>query len=235
VDECLEELVENASPVPIVIFGPGGLGHEVLTIILAQNKVAPTWDLQGFLIDPEYSAPAEIHGFPVLGGLDWLKSRPEVKVVIGVGAPADRRRIAERISRECGNRFATIIHPRAWLGEEVTYGEGVVIHAGALISIDITIGDHAVLNLGSIVGHNTVIEPYSVISPGAHLSGHVHIEEGVDLGSGAVVLQEIRIGRGTVVGAGSCVTKDLPQDCVAVGVPAKPIKTRVPGWDDQNK
>ena len=224
--------MENASPDPIVIFGPGGLGHEILTIILAQNKVSPTWDFQGFLIDPEFSAPDTIHGFPVLGGIDWLKSRPEVKVVVAVGAPSDRRRIARRITAECGNHFATIIHPRAWLGDTVEYGEGVVIHAGALLSIDIVIGDHVVVNLGTIVGHNAVLGPYSVLSPGAHISGHVHLGEGVDLGSGAVVLPGIEIGRGAVVGAGSCVTKDLPPDSVAVGVPAKPIKTRVPGWDD---
>ncbi|RZS58197.1 transferase family hexapeptide repeat protein [Sphaerotilus mobilis] len=51
----------------------------------------------------------------------------------------------------------------------------------------------------------------------------VVIEENVFLGAGVRVLKGVRIGRNTVVGAGSVVTRDLPSDVVAAGVPARVI------------
>ena len=52
----------------------------------------------------------------------------------------------------------------------------------------------------------------------------VVIEDDVWLGLNVLVMPGVVIGRGATVGAGSVVTKSIPPYCVAVGVPAKPIK-----------
>ena len=54
-------------------------------------------------------------------------------------------------------------------------------------------------------------------------------ESDVWLGAGVRMLRNVTIGRGSVVGAGSVVTKSLPPYSVAVGVPARVIKTRTHG------
>ena len=54
---------------------------------------------------------------------------------------------------------------------------------------------------------------------GLHFAG-----DGALLGAGVSVLGSIRVGAGTKVGAGSVVVKELPDYCVAVGVPARIIK-----------
>jgi acetyltransferase-like isoleucine patch superfamily enzyme len=59
----------------------------------------------------------------------------------------------------------------------------------------------------------------------ALVSSPVAIEDGVWLGEGVIVLKGVSIGKGSVVGAGAVVTKDLPPYSLAVGVPAKIIKT----------
>ena len=51
------------------------------------------------------------------------------------------------------------------------------------------------------------------------------IEKGAWIGAGATILPGVRIGRYAIVGAASLVTKDVPDYCVAVGSPAKVIKT----------
>lgn len=56
--------------------------------------------------------------------------------------------------------------------------------------------------------------------------GAIHIGDGVWLGHGVKVLSDVRIGEGAVVGAGSVVTKDIPANAIAVGVPAKVIRFR---------
>jgi len=53
------------------------------------------------------------------------------------------------------------------------------------------------------------------------------IEDNVWLGGGAIVCPGVTVGRNTVVGAGSVVTKDLPADVLAVGSPAKVVRTLV--------
>jgi acetyltransferase-like isoleucine patch superfamily enzyme len=51
-----------------------------------------------------------------------------------------------------------------------------------------------------------------------------YVEEAVSIGSSATILCGIRIGKGAVVGAGSVVTKDVPENAVVAGNPAKIIK-----------
>jgi acetyltransferase-like isoleucine patch superfamily enzyme len=54
----------------------------------------------------------------------------------------------------------------------------------------------------------------------------VTLEDDVWLGAGVRVLDGVTIGRGSVVGAGSVVNKSIPPNSIAVGVPAKVVKTR---------
>ena len=56
--------------------------------------------------------------------------------------------------------------------------------------------------------------------------GDVVIGDGAWLGANVVVLAGVTIGEGAVVAAGAVVTKDLPAQCIAGGVPAKVIGTR---------
>lgn len=50
------------------------------------------------------------------------------------------------------------------------------------------------------------------------------IEDDVLIGANAIILKGVHIGARSIIGAGSVVTKDVPEDCVVVGNPAKVIK-----------
>ena len=51
------------------------------------------------------------------------------------------------------------------------------------------------------------------------------IKDGAHVGIGAIVMPGVTIGEGAIIGAGSVVTRDIPAYCVAVGAPARVIKT----------
>lgn len=53
----------------------------------------------------------------------------------------------------------------------------------------------------------------------------VEIKDGAHIGIGAIIMPGVTIGKGAVIGAGAVVTKDIPDYSVAVGTPAKVIKT----------
>lgn len=55
------------------------------------------------------------------------------------------------------------------------------------------------------------------------------IEDGVDIGCGACVLGDVIVGRGSVIGANSVVLHDIPAFSVAVGAPARVVKSQMPG------
>jgi acetyltransferase-like isoleucine patch superfamily enzyme len=72
---------------------------------------------------------------------------------------------------------------------------------------------------GFLPGSDYVTQPLQT-------KGGITIEDEVWLGHGVIVLSGVRIGKGAVIGAGSVVTRDVPDGAVAVGVPARIVKTR---------
>ena len=219
---------------PLVIYGAGGFGREVLQVVRDINAVHPlTWDPVGFAVDEQFVSASLVQGLPIVGSLDWLARNPHVEVVIAIGAPAARRRLARLIAQEAGNAFATLVHPRAWLGQNVRIGQGSVVCAGALVTTDISIATHVHVNIGSTIGHDSVIGDFVTLNPSVNVSGNVHLAEGVEVGTGSVLLPKLSVGEWAIVGAGAVVTKDVPADVTAVGAPARVIKTRCHGWQGQ--
>ena len=62
------------------------------------------------------------------------------------------------------------------------------------------------------------------------IAGGVNVGEGTELGTGCDVIPRVNIGEWAVVGAGAVVTRDLPANSTAVGVPAQVVRTRTVGW-----
>lgn len=221
-------------PRPLVIYGAGGFGRDVLQVVHDINEALPgTWDPVGFVVDEEFISSSPVQGLPILGSVDWLARNPGVEVVIAIGAPPVRRRIARRISQEVGNCFVSLVHPRAWLGKNVVIGEGSVICAGALLTRDISIASHVQIDIGVKIGHDSVLSDFVTLHPSVCVSGNVRFAEGAEMGAGSVLLPKVSVGEWTIAGAGAVVTKDVPANATVVGVPAKVIKTRGHGWQGQ--
>lgn len=226
----MPEVQQQALP-KVVILGAGGFAREVLDVFEACNRVAPAWDVLGFVVEPGYAeAGTIVNDKPVLGGLDWLAAHAaEVQVTCAIGAPEHRRRLVEK-ARALGCRFCTIVHPSVIATRWVTLGQGVVIAAGCILTNNIHVGDHAHLNLDCTVGHDASIGAFATLSPGVHVSGNVVVGEGAYVGTGANLIEKVRIGPWSVVGAGSTIVGDVPANSTTVGVPGRVIKTRPEGW-----
>ncbi|WP_211472323.1 acetyltransferase [Collimonas humicola] len=216
----------------IVIFGTGGLAREVHQIVEDINGSAPAWKFLGFLDGNVANHGKEVHGSPVFGGVEWLTQTDaaDVYVVVAIGNPVSKRKIIESIKQQSDAHFATLVHPRAWVGSFVDIGQGSIICAGALITTDIKIGEYVIVNIGSTIGHDACIDDFVTIAPTVNVSGSVHVGQGTDLGTGSTVIQGCSIGEWSIVGAGAVVVKNIDANVTAVGAPAKAIKTRAAGW-----
>lgn len=214
----------------LVIFGTGGFGREVHELVQDVNDdTGGTWEVLGFLDGDRARHGTQVHGLPVVGGVDWLTRHRDVEVALGVGAPAVKAKVVPAL-RSVGARFATVVHPRATVGRTVRLGAAAVVCAGTILTTDVVVGDFVTLNLDLTVGHDTRIGDYATLAPGAHVSGAVTIGAGVDVGTGTTFVQGTNVGEGTVLGAGAVVAGDVPANVTAVGVPARVIRERTPGW-----
>lgn len=209
----------------IAIFGVGGFGREVLTLIQDINKVEPTWNVIGFF-DDGYEIGYETHGLKNLGGVKELSEwKTPLAVTIAIGTPCIKKAILNNIHNEL-IEYPTLIHPSVIIGDKdyVKIGKGCIFCAYTIITCDVEIGDYVILNLSCTVGHDTVIKDHCAFMPTCNISGEVVIEEGVYCGTGVKIINQTSIGANTIVGAGAVVTKPLPEKCTAVGAPAKAIK-----------
>lgn len=205
----------------IVIIGAGGFGREVEMLIDQINEISPQWDFLGF-IDDEKPVGTPIGGSKVLGSIPEVSQMKDVWIVLAIGNPKSKEKILSKLNGD--QQFATLIHPNVLIGKRVEIGAGTIICAGNIITTDIIIGRHVILNLSCTVGHDTEIGDLCSFMPSINISGEVVIESGVYVGTGAKIINQLSIGTQTIVGAGAVVSKTLPANCTAVGIPAKAIK-----------
>jgi sugar O-acyltransferase (sialic acid O-acetyltransferase NeuD family) len=213
----------------IAIYGAGGFAREVFQLIVDINQKNEIYNFLGFIEDNSEKLDEKIYGFPILDGMNWLENKKETLVVIGIGNTSVKRKVALRLT-EWNINSPTLIHPSVICGRNVKFGTGSIICASNVITVDIKFGEHVILNLDCTVGHDAVIEDFSTIAPGSRISGNVHIGEGTDVGTGSSIIQGIQVGAWSVLGAGAVVSKNIPSNVTAVGIPARPVKEREIGW-----
>jgi len=208
----------------IVVYGSGGFAREVVHLIEDINEQEEIWEVLGYVDDNAANHGELINDLPVLGGVDWIKEQDSIAVAMGIGSPNAKKAIAKKLSELSNVTYPNLIHPSVKFSRFNSIGRGNVICEGSILTTNIDIKEFVTINLNCTIGHDTIVGSYTTILPNASVSGSVVFEERVDFGTNATIIQGIKVGEGTVVGAGAVVVKDLPANCTAVGMPAKPIK-----------
>ncbi len=208
----------------ILIVGAGGHAQVAADVIVSRQRNGDDTRLAGFLDDNAQLTGAMVLGERVWGKLDRLDEVPHDAIVIGIGDNATRAQVFLRVQQH-RESLATLVHPRAIVAEDVVIGEGTVVFAGAIINTGAIIGPNVIINTGATVDHHAQIGAHVHLAPGVHLGGTVTVGEGAFLGVGVNVIPNRTSGAWTTVGAGATVIEDLPDRVVAVGTPARIVKT----------
>lgn len=211
----------------IVIVGAGGFGKELKNLIDQLNKesvVEKKYNLIGFY-DDNKKLPKTINNLPLLGNITDLKSvNKKLYIALGIGNPKIKEKILQQLTNQ-NFLFPSIVHPSVLIGDDVNIGRGSIICANTVLTSNIDIGEFVTINLNCTIGHDTYIDDYSSLMPAVNVSGNVNIANSVYLGTGSTIINQLSIGSNTTIGAGAVVTKAIPSNCTAVGIPATPIKT----------
>ncbi len=203
----------------ILIYGCGGVGNEIAEAIIAGSM----YNLLGFIDD---NRDIDLNmGFPcfTLADLDKKNTWGDFKIVVSVGEPAVRELLSKKIATR-GFSEASLDFSSHFNDAYSNIGAGTVLHFGSYISVNACVGKSCLINKDALVGHDCIIGDFCVLSPRVTLGGNVSVGRGTYIGTNACIRNGIKIGKNSIIGMGAVVIRDVGDDEVVVGNPAKFIR-----------
>ena len=217
IDKIIKEIQKMSKA--IYILGTTGTGEQTLCLYkdLGKFKV-----VAGFIKENCRRKDLKIQGIPVMDA-SIIDTLPRDSVFIGAMGSPKRKRWIEEIEAK-GFDFDTLVHPSVIKDKSLSMGKGCIIYPGVIITSHVEMKRHSIININSTIGHNSKIGNFVTICPGVNIGGYVTIGDECWIGIGATIIHNVAIGKGSYIGAGSVVTKDIPENVLAFGVPAKPVR-----------
>jgi sugar O-acyltransferase (sialic acid O-acetyltransferase NeuD family) len=208
----------------VIIYGAGGMAREVYEWSLCIGDTSSIGNVVGYSSDlgvtPEFEA---LTGLSFIDIQAALARYPDLRVLMCIGEPAARKRLAQKIIN-IGAKLHNFIHPSALVAKSAQIGAGTLIYPFVVVSSNARIGENCVINSYTGVGHDVEMDDHCVVSAQVDLTGFVKLGEGVFIGSGARILPKKKIGAYSKISAGATVIRSLGAHSVVLPKPTKTVK-----------
>lgn len=207
----------------LYIYCAGGFGKEVMDVARRYNANKKKWSSINFLDDSSLDKikyDANIYKFENFLATGAMLSG---EVVIANGEPAVREKLCNLLISN-GATLATLVDTSSIVAETSVIEPGVVITPLCSISSDAILKKNSSVNTMSIVGHDVEVGENSVISSMVNIGGASKIGRNCYIGMGALIKESVVIGDNVIIGMGSVVYSDIPDDVIALGNPARPMR-----------
>jgi acetyltransferase EpsM len=193
------------------------------------QSIVPLFDLEERLLQ-FYDVPRKegetIFEKPVID--KFSKDYSNLDFIAIAGEPRNKRSLVNAVNFQGRQRFVNLIWEGTLIVKTAQIGKGILIQPDSKIYHEARIGDHVSMAGNVTISHNAHIGKFCTIAPYSIVCGGAQLRDGVFLGAGATILPKVKVGGGAVIGAGAVVTKDVPQNHVIVGNPARDIKSVAP-------
>ncbi len=142
------------------------------------------------------------------------------------GHPNNRIHIGNQVAIERNVDIGSLENTSIFIDDDTFIGPDVSIMGAG----DIKIGKQCLIaaRFGIFANSHNFADPKLPIKHQGITRQGIVIEDDCWLGHGVTVLDGVTIGKGSIIGAGAVVTKDIPPFSIAVGIPARVIKSRIP-------
>jgi sugar O-acyltransferase (sialic acid O-acetyltransferase NeuD family) len=212
----------------LLIIGAKGFAKEILQILHKKDELKRLT----FYDDVNVEIAGYLYNyFPILKSkieAQYYFSTVDNHFTIGIGNPKLRIKLYSEFT-SLGGVFTSTIDLNTDIGSYgVEIGHGCNILSGAKISNDVHIGIGCIIYYNCIITHDVKIGNFVEASPNVISLGRCVIGNNCQIGSGSIILPDLKIGNNVIIGAGSMVTKDIPDNCLVFGSPAKVIKELEP-------
>lgn len=213
----------------VLILGGGGNASVIaFGLIDAYSRGFRENEFIGYINDRDQVS--EIEGYPVVGGLkDIPRLIKEDYYFINAIGKIDFQQ--ERISmiedlEIPDDRWITFIHPDAYVAPTVKLGVGSVVLANASISPGTVLGKSCRVMIGAVIGHNNKIGNYCFFAASSCTGAYLNIGDGVFISLNATVKEFLTIGNFSTIGMGAVLLKNVGDNEVWVGNPAKLLRSK---------
>jgi sugar O-acyltransferase (sialic acid O-acetyltransferase NeuD family) len=208
----------------VVILGSSGTSLDILDTLRAVNEATgqEKYRCIGLLDDNPSLKGSMRNGVEVLGPMS-LAGTLDCFVINGVGSTRSFFH-KEAITSRTGcppERFLTVVHPTASVSATATLGVGTAVLQNAVVCSNARVGSHVVVLPCAVISHDDVIGDYTCIATGVCISGGAHVGKCCYLGCNSAIIENAQVGDYCLVGMGSVVTRDVEENSVVVGNPAK--------------
>lgn len=205
------------------IWGAGGLGREILELAKIINERCKRWDDFVFIVDGV--TKKVVSGIEVLEYSEAIhRYGNSLQVIVGIGEPVIRENKYSLLEKD-GIAIPTLIHPDVHIPESTVIGKGVVIQYGCFVSCNVTIENYVYVQPQCNIGHDDVLRKGCIVSSFGNLAGGVNIGESTYLAMSTTIKEGASVGANSIIGMGSIVHRDIPDNMIAMGNPARPMKT----------
>ena len=200
------------------IWGTGGLAREIFGWMQHENCEF-LGNLQGF-IQPHPVSFEQVFGQSVLHPSQVLS---DANIVVAVGCGKAREEIFQEMDAN-GFKNQSYISRDCSLGQNITFGKGTIVCPGSTISSNVSIGDGCFVNCQSGIGHDSVVGDFCTLLGFCAVNGDCILGDKVTVGSGSILHPNIKVGNGATIGIGAVVIKNVREQKVVLGNPAKAIR-----------
>lgn len=204
----------------MIIIGAKGFAKEVFEILLQQNQSNALY----FYDDISDDLPRKLYDkYLIISKIEEVIKIFETvdnKFALGIGNPILRRKLYDKFTGIGGKVQSTISSYSDIASSNVEIGEGSNVLSGSVFSNGSSVGKSCIVYYNTVITHDCKVGDFVEISPSVTLLGNCIVGSYTQIGANATVLPKINIGENVIVGAGAVVTKDVPDNCLVVGVPA---------------
>lgn len=169
-----------------------------------------------------------VDGHPILGIVNQIEEDYKLgkfdclMVAIGYRYMDFRESIFNRFKGKIP--FAKVIHPSTNLDKSTKIGEGCFILPGCVLDRNVVLHENVLLNTACVIAHDSEVMEHSFLSPAVKIAGFTRISKKCIIGINATIIDNILISEGVQVGGGAVVVKNIDEQGLYVGVPARKAK-----------
>jgi sugar O-acyltransferase (sialic acid O-acetyltransferase NeuD family) len=185
-----------------------------------------TYNIIGYIDDDDSLTGKKIDNIKVLGDRKFLFNHMDknTSIFVPIGNNEIRMDLLQKLT-DMGFSAPSFIHPNSIIHDSVQIGKSVYILPGTNIMPCTVLKSYIMISVGVNISHHTIIEDGCFISHGSNIGASIHIQTKAYFGIASTIMTGVKnIGRNTLIGAGAVVIKDLPDNAVVAGVPAKILK-----------